>query len=66
MITELNRPEADALVQVLNKLEDGDTRAMITRVLNRAVVPDSKPDRKRPSNYDRWLKARTAATSECK
>ena len=60
MITELNRPEADALAQVLAKLKDRYTRSMITRVLDRAIVPDGKPDRKRPSNYDRWLKARTA------
>lgn len=55
---QLSRPEADALVQAMGRLPEGATfeRKLISAVLKRAEVPEGKPDRKRPSNYDRWLR----------
>ena len=55
---QLSRPEADALVQAMGKLPDSATfeRDLISRRLKRAEVPEGKPDRKRLSNYDRWLR----------
>ncbi len=55
---QLSRPEADALVQAMGRLPDSATfeRDLISKILKRAEVPEGKPDRKRPSNYDRWLR----------
>jgi hypothetical protein len=55
---QLSRPEADALVQAMGRLPDGATfeRDCISAILKRAEVPDGKADRRRPSNYDRWLR----------
>jgi hypothetical protein len=42
----------------MGRLPDGATfeRDLISRILKRAEVPEGKVDRKRPSNYDRWLR----------
>ena len=55
---QLSRPEADALVQAMGRLPEGATfeRNLISAILKRAEVPEGKADRKRPSNYDRWLR----------
>jgi hypothetical protein len=54
---QISRAEADALVQAMGRLPDGATfeRDCISAILKRAEVPEGKPDRRRPSNYDRWL-----------
>ena len=54
---QLSRPEADALVQAMGRLPESATfeRNLISAILKRAEVPEGKADRRRPSNYDRWL-----------
>lgn len=55
---QISRAEADALVQAMGRLPDGATfeRDCISKILKRAEVPEGKADRRRPSNYDRWLR----------
>jgi hypothetical protein len=45
-------------VQAMGRLPEGATfeRNLISAILKRAEVPEGKADRKRPSNYDRWLR----------
>ncbi len=45
-------------MQAMGRLPEGATfeRNLISAILKRAEVPEGKADRKRPSNYDRWLR----------
>ena len=51
---QLNRPEADALVQALPKVGPYE-RAIFQKLLLRAEVAEGDPGRNKPSHYDRWL-----------
>jgi hypothetical protein len=63
---QLSRPEADALVQAMGRLPETATfeRNLISAILKRAEVPEGKADRRRPSNYDRWLRQNTDQTDK--
>lgn len=63
---QLSRPEADALVQAMGRLPASATfeRNLISSILKRAEVPEGKVDRRRPSNYDRWLRQQAEHTEK--